>query len=133
MNPLPAIVVIVPDASTFRIRWFPVSQMSSAPDESTIIPSGHVSWPRVAGPPSPPNPPTPPTGRAPTPSPPAAPASPATRIPTPPPRRIHFVMARLPVLTVGLSGFYTIVPKNPGHDEYSGFSSWAALPIRLFQ
>src|ERR1017187_186316 len=56
--PPPATVLIIPFASTFRMRPLPVSEKYTLPLSSTAIPFGALSAALVAGPPSPENPPT---------------------------------------------------------------------------
>src|SRR5580692_7863667 len=54
--PLPAIVVMFPEPSTFRTREFPVSRMYRLPDGSNATPCGPFNWALMAGPLSPENP-----------------------------------------------------------------------------
>ena len=56
VRPVPATVLIVPDASTLRIRLLSISAMKRLPALSTATPKGKSSCASVAGPPSPPNP-----------------------------------------------------------------------------
>src|SRR5437016_802664 len=48
--PLPANVMITPDADTFRIRLLPLSAMKRFPEASTATPFGLFSAAEVAGP-----------------------------------------------------------------------------------
>src|ERR1022692_977423 len=54
--PVPATVVIIPPADTFRIRWLPASAMNRLPAASTNTPAGLDIWAAMARPPSPLNP-----------------------------------------------------------------------------
>jgi hypothetical protein len=51
--PVPAIVVIVPPAATFRMRELLVSAIRKLPSGSATIACGALIWAAVAGPPSP--------------------------------------------------------------------------------
>src|SRR5262249_4324025 len=52
-RPVPAMVVMIPDGDTARIRLFPVSAKYSVPDRATVMPPGSFKTALAAGPPSP--------------------------------------------------------------------------------
>src|SRR5437773_5198003 len=54
--PFPATVVMMPEATTSRMRWLFVSAMYRLPAASTATPVGPARLAFVAGPPSPPKP-----------------------------------------------------------------------------
>ena len=59
VSPVPTIVVMLPEGSTLRMRWLPLSAMKRLPVASTATPLGVSNWAWTAGPPSPAKPRTP--------------------------------------------------------------------------